>query len=228
MEAIILAGGQGSRLRPVVADRPKSLAVVAGRPFLAIVLEMLERAGFGAAILAVGYRWTMIRDAFGDRFGALALRYSIEDEPLGTGGALRRAVGLATEDPVFVLNGDTFAEVGFEAMAAAHHEAGVDMSMAIATLPDAARYGRLAVVQGRVAGFEPASSAGPGTINAGVYLIARRLLDDPSLPRRFSFERDFLAARVATLRPLAVPLTGRFIDIGVAEDFHRAQTLLAG
>ena len=180
------------------------------------------------AILAVGYRWPMIKDALGDRCGGLALRYSVEDEPLGIGGALRRAVALASDDPVFVLNGDTFAEVDFRAMAVAHQRAGVELSMAVATLPDAARYGGLTLSEDRVVGFEPAASAAPGPINAGVYLIARRLLDDAALPERFSFERDFLAARVATLRPLAVPLSGRFIDIGVPEDISRAQTLLAG
>jgi len=227
VQAIVLAGGLGTRLRGVVPDLPKPLAPVNGRPFLAIVLEQLSAQGFASVVLSVGYRHELIRQAFGDRFGGLALVYAVEDRPLGTGGAIRLAARQCGDADVFVLNGDSYADLDFADMQATHCEARVSLTVCAVEVPDAARYGRVLVRDSRITGFAEKGAAGPGLINAGIYLMRRNLLEVPDLPEVFSFERDVLEARLGELRPLAYPARGRFIDIGVPEDYARAQGLFA-
>ena len=226
MEAIVLAGGLGTRLRSVVAEVPKAMAPVAGRPFLERLLDLLVDAGFASAVLAVGYRADAIRDHFGDRYRGLPLAYSVEGNPLGTGGAIRLAMNQASSPEVFVVNGDTFVDVDFSAMLAAHRGASARLTIAVHEVPDAARSGALDIAGNRVRGFFEKGRAGPGWINAGVYLLARTQLDDAALPTAFSFESDYLVPNVEALKPLAFPTGGLFIDIGVPEDYARAQSML--
>ncbi len=227
MQAIVLAGGLGTRLRGVVPDLPKPLAPVGGRPFLAIVLRQLSRHGFRSVVLSVGYRHEMIRDAFGERFEGLTLVYAVEEQPLGTGGAIRLAVRACDDRDVFVLNGDSYVELDFADMQTIHRESGAVLTLCAVEVPDASRYGRVLGENGCVIGFAEKSIAGPGLVNAGVYLMRRDLLE-ATTPAAFSFERDVLAARVAELRPRVYVSHGRFIDIGVPEDYARAQDMLAG
>jgi D-glycero-alpha-D-manno-heptose 1-phosphate guanylyltransferase len=217
----------GTRLRGVVPDLPKPLAPVGGRPFLAIVLRQLSRHGFRSVVLSVGYRHEMIRDAFGERFEGLTLVYAVEEQPLGTGGAIRLAVRACDDRDVFVLNGDSYVELDFADMQTIHRESGAVLTLCAVEVPDASRYGRVLGENGCVIGFAEKSIAGPGLVNAGVYLMRRDLLE-ATTPAAFSFERDVLAARVAELRPRVYVSHGRFIDIGVPEDYARAQDMLAG
>jgi D-glycero-alpha-D-manno-heptose 1-phosphate guanylyltransferase len=225
MQAIILAGGLGTRLRSVVRDLPKPMAPVAGRPFLAWVLDGLAAAGLRRAVLAVGYRYEAIRDHFGTSWRGLELAYSVEEAPLGTGGAMRLAVDQVTESPVFVLNGDTYVDLDYRAMLAAHIGEGASLTVAAAHVRDVSRYGALQIEDGRICGFLEKGSQGPGYINAGVYLIAADLLAGIPAGASHSFEQDLLVPGVATLRSLAFPTDGLFIDIGVPEDYERAQEL---
>jgi len=227
MEAIVLAGGLGTRLRQVVQDLPKPLAPVAGRPFLAIVLDHLSRQGFTSVVLSVGYKHEQVRAAFGDAFAGLSLRYAVEETPLGTGGAIRLATRRCEESEIFVMNGDTYLEVEFGAMRQAHRAARARLSVCTVQVPDVARYGAVVVEGSRIAGFAAGGSAGPGPINAGVYLMARDLLEGMGLPEAFSFERDVLAPKLDELRPLAFAARGMFIDIGIPADYARAQQLFA-
>jgi D-glycero-alpha-D-manno-heptose 1-phosphate guanylyltransferase len=227
MQAIILAGGLGTRLRAVVPDLPKPMAPVAGRPFLAYILDALAEAGFESVVLAVGYRHEAIRDHFGDHHRGLALRYSVESSPLGTGGALRLALDQVEADPVFVLNGDTWLELDYHTMLAAHQAAGARLSVAACRVPDVGRYGRLEVTSERIVGFREKGERGPGLINAGTYLVSTEVLARIPASRPHSFEQELLMAQVAELQPLAFVTAGLFIDIGVPEDYARAQTLLA-
>lgn len=227
MEAIVLAGGLGTRLRGVVPDLPKPMAPVQGRPFLSFVLDQLLVAGFETAVLAVGYRHEAIRSHFGERYRGLALRYSAESEPLGTGGAIRLAWPLASAPQVFVLNGDTYLEIDHKAMLEAHLRAAAQLSMAVYRVPDASRYGALELADGRVRGFFEKGRSGPGWINAGVYILSSELRACVSREGAFSFEQDLLAPEVETIRPLAFPADGLFIDIGIPEDYARAQTLFS-
>jgi D-glycero-alpha-D-manno-heptose 1-phosphate guanylyltransferase len=227
MQAVVLAGGLGTRLRGVVPDLPKPLAPVGGRPFMAIVLERLRAQGFESAVLSVGYRHELIRAAFGDSFAGLALAYAVEERPLGTGGAIRLAARACSDAEVFVLNGDSYTEVAFAEMQARHRDAQTPLTVCAVEVADAARYGRVLVANSRLAGFAEKGAAGPGLINAGVYLMRRDLLETLGLPEVFSFENDVLAARLDALRPHVYLTRGLFIDIGVPEDYTRAQRVFA-
>jgi D-glycero-alpha-D-manno-heptose 1-phosphate guanylyltransferase len=226
MRAILLAGGMGTRLRTVVQDTPKPMARVAGRPFLSHLLDYLERQGIAEVIVSVGYLRQQIIDAYGDQHGGISIRYAIEKEPLGTGGGLRNALGLVDEFPVFALNADTLVDIDYRKMLLAHEQEKVDLTIALRRLADTGRYGRAVVENGRVVAFEAHGPGHAGLINAGVYLFSKNILQTGQAPA-FSFERDFLEPQVQTLRPLAFEAEGYFIDIGVPEDYLRAQTELA-
>jgi D-glycero-alpha-D-manno-heptose 1-phosphate guanylyltransferase len=227
MEAIVLAGGLGTRLRGVVDDIPKPMAPVLGRPFLAYVLDQLVDGGFHTAILASGYRHEAMRSYFGEEYRGLALVWSVESEPLGTGGAIRLACDQANARDVFVLNGDTYLELDYRAMLDAHVGAGAQISVAVCQVPDVARYGALEVSEGIVRGFREKGQSGAGWINGGTYVLGPKLRD--RLPKRgaFSFEQELLAPDVQSIRPLAFPTMGLFIDIGVPEDYARAQEIFS-
>ena len=228
MEAIVLAGGLGTRLRGVVDDVPKPMAPVHGRPFLALILDRLAADGFATAIFAVGYRHEAIRAHFGGSYRGLALRYSVESEPLGTGGAIRLACEQASARDLFVLNGDTYLELDFRAMLAAHAGAAAELSMAIHHVPDVARYGALDIDGAIVRGLREKGCAGPGWINAGAYVMSPALRARFPDQQAFSFESDLLAPEMESIRPRAFRASGLFIDIGVPEDYARARELFSG
>lgn len=223
----MLAGGLGTRLRGVVPDLPKPMAPVAGRPFLAWVLDELVKARFERVVLAVGYRHEAIRDHFGAEYGGLLLTYSVEDRPLGTGGAIRLAAGTLPDGAIFVLNGDTFLDLDYTAMLAAHERGSESMSMAVCRVADVGRYGALEIQAGHVRGFHEKGRSGPGVINAGAYLLSADVVRRIPRGEPYSFEQQLLVPQVAALRPAAFPAEGLFIDIGVPEDYERAQRLFA-
>lgn len=227
MQAIVLAGGLGTRLRGVVPDLPKPMAPVAGRPFLAWVLDDLAEAGFESVVLAVGYRHEAIRDHFGGAYRGIPLAYAVEDRPLGTGGAIRFAAQGLPDQHVFVLNGDTYLEIDHAAMFAAHVRAHEQLTMAVCHVPDAGRYGALDIAGGHVVGFQEKGRAGPGAINAGTYLLSTEVLKRIPPGEPFSFEQQLLMPCVGDVRPAAFETRGLFIDIGVPEDYARAQQLFA-
>jgi D-glycero-alpha-D-manno-heptose 1-phosphate guanylyltransferase len=226
MEAIVLAGGFGTRLRPLVSDLPKPMAPVAGRPFLEIVLGGLARNGFRRAVLSVGYLAEKIVEHFGGSFDGMSLVYEIEDTPLGTGGAVRAALEQCRGDHAFVFNGDTYLDLEVREAETLWHERGDPIIVARA-VPDASRYGALLVEAGRVEGFLEKGSTARGLINAGCYVLPRDILDAYPLGLPFSLEADFLATAVRRRRFVVFETRGLFIDIGVPEDYRRAQTLLA-
>lgn len=227
MHAIILAGGLGTRLQNVVADRPKPMALIQDRPFLVILLENLISAGFNAVTLAVGHRHEVIRDYFGDNYNSLPLTYSIETKPLGTGGAIALALRQIKESPCFVVNGDTFLELDYQGMQASHLLARSQLTIAVHEVPDAGRYGSLVIEENRIRGFIEKGRSGPGFINGGVYLLSHELISRYHFPANFSFETDLLMPHLQEINPLAFQTDGTFIDIGVPEDYLRAQSLLA-
>jgi D-glycero-alpha-D-manno-heptose 1-phosphate guanylyltransferase len=227
MRAILLAGGMGTRLRSVVQDVPKPLAPVAGRPFLSHLLDYLEGQGIDEAILSVGYLRHAIIDAIGERHGGIRVHYAIEEEPLGTGGGLRKALSMTKDFPIFALNADTLVHLDYPAMQRQQADAGAQLSIALRAVGDTNRYGSARVDNGRIVGFAAADRPGqPGLINAGVYLFSENILAHGQ-PPAFSFERDFLEPGIADLKPLAFVADGYFIDIGVPEDYARAQVELA-
>jgi len=226
MEAIVLAGGRGTRLASVIQGMPKVLAPVGDRPFLELLLQRLRQRGIERVILSVGYLAANIRDHFGDRFDGLELAYAVEEQPLGTGGAAMEAIKLATTDAVFVLNGDTFVDLDYASMLASHTEAGVTATIAVKEVPDCTRFGRVVIDQRRVAGFTGKGHAGPGLISAGAYVLNCDVFAPYRMPAVFSIETDFFVPHIQELRPLAFVTSGYFIDIGIPEDLARAQTEL--
>ena len=227
MEAIVLAGGLGTRLRSRVADRPKPMAEVAGKPFAAWLLDYLGGQGVTDIVFSLGYRGEAIIDYFGGRYGALAIRYAVEKAPLGTGGAIRLALAECRRDPVWVVNGDTMLCLDYRAMRAAHERrAGMPMTMALRRVADAGRYGTVSMSEDSVTGFAAGGASGPGLINSGAYLLSPSLFDDHILPPAFSLERDFLPHAARQGRVGGFVTDGWFIDIGVPEDYDRAQSEL--
>jgi D-glycero-alpha-D-manno-heptose 1-phosphate guanylyltransferase len=227
MEAIVLAGGLGTRLAARLEGVPKPMAPIAGRPFLEILLAQLQRAGATRVILSVGHLHHVIRDHFGASFHNVRIDYSIESAPLGTGGAIRKAVQQANEDAVLVLNGDTFLQADYAGMLRFHAAENAKATMAVVRHPDITRYGGVVIEQNHVVAYEEKGRAGAGWINAGSYVLAKDLDWQPGLGERFSIERDFFVPEVSRLHPSAYPVSGYFLDIGVPEDLDRAQTELA-
>lgn len=224
----ILAGGLGTRLRPVVGDQPKALAAVAGRPFLAILLEWLARAGARRVVLCTGYRGDLVRQSLGQSFGPIELVYSQEERPLGTAGALRLAYPLLDSELVLALNGDSFCQVDLAAMLQWRAAKAAPALMLLTWAQDAARYGQVELdPDGVVTAFrEKQPQGGPGWINAGVYLMERRLLEAIAPGREVSLEREVFPAWVG--RELHGYAEGqRFLDIGTPESFAQAQGFFA-
>lgn len=225
MEAIVLAGGFGTRLKGVVPDLPKPMAPVAGRPFLEILLDNLKQGGFKRVVLSVGHLAERIIDHFGDRHKGLDIAYAIEDAPLGTGGATRLALRSCRAADIFVFNGDTYLEFDFAAAARerCRNGRGIIVTRAV---PDTSRFGRITVEGRRILRFNEKGASGPGLINAGAYILARSELDGFEDGKAFSLETDYLAQAVAAGAFDHFLSEGLFIDIGVPEDYKIAQTAL--
>lgn len=226
MEAIVLAGGFGTRLRQVVADVPKPMAPIAGRPFLEILLGSLARKGFSRVVLSLGFMAKKISDHFGTQFAGIDIACVVEDTPLGTGGAIRLAFEACTQDHVFVFNGDTYLDLEVQSLEQ-HWQANRHPIVVGRQVPDTSRYGRLIVDGGRVTSFAEKGMAGPGLINAGCYVLATDALARFPLNQPFSIETDYLVPEVARATVQVFETVGVFIDIGIPEDYARAQTLLA-
>jgi NDP-sugar pyrophosphorylase family protein len=228
VRAFVLCGGRGTRLRSVLADRPKSMALISGTPFLQLLLERLRSQGIDDVILGTGYMADKIEGYFrsGKKF-AVRIRYSREDEPLGTGGALKLAEPLIS-DPVLVLNGDSYVEWALVPMLELFTSKNADLVIVVQAVADVARYGSVAFDQdGRVTHFvEKGAAAGPGLINAGVYLLPKQIVRELPSDRAISLEKEVFP-RLLGRRVYGLVSTGLFIDIGIPEDFERSQTLLA-
>ncbi len=219
---VILAGGLGTRLSRVVSDVPKPMAKIGSRPFLALLFDYLKLQGFGQLLLSVGYRHEIIVDYFGDSYRGISLRYLIESEPLGTGGAIRTALDKSCHFPMFVINGDSFLELDYRDMHRKHLKRSAPLSIAVKRVDDVGRYSRV-LFDGALAASFDNEGTGPGFINVGTYLVSRELFDFlPASETRFSFE-DVLQAQVDSITASVFITSGYFIDIGVPADYACAQ-----
>lgn len=227
MEAIILAGGFGTRLRTVVNGVPKPMAPIAGRPFLEVLLDDLSGNSVSRVVLAVGYKKEIIMSHFAHQYKSVAIDYSIEDTPLGTGGAIKKALALCHDDDVIIVNGDTFFDVDLKKMMATHKKSGVLITMAIREMTHFSRYGTIAVSDGYVTRMIEKKPCEKGYINGGIYCVNRHLLDE-AVRETFSFESDFLEKAVGSRKIRAFISDGYFIDIGVPADYAKAETELSG
>jgi D-glycero-alpha-D-manno-heptose 1-phosphate guanylyltransferase len=223
MEAIILAGGLGTRLSSRLSDLPKAMAPVAGRPFLELLLNQLLKGGCTRVILSVGHRRQAIIQRFGDDFQGMSLHYVVESAPLGTGGAIRLSLQHAREDCVLVLNGDTFLDIDFADVLSLHAIGGRPITLAVTQVQQMGRYGGVLIDGQYLIGFIEKGQIGPGWINGGVYAMNRDFPWPESLPSQFSFELDVLSNCLDRLRPTVFRCFGKFLDIGTPEDLDRAQ-----
>lgn len=222
MTAVVLAGGLGTRLRSVVKDIPKCMAPINGIPFLSFILKKLSLNGFKKVILAVGYLKEMIIETYGSNFENMSIQYSIEEDPLGTGGAILKAVNLVNDDYFFVLNGDTYFDLDFKYMF--QHRS--KFLLASKKVDDVSRYGSLSFEKNLVKSFGEKGCTGSGYINGGVYFIYKDFLKGFPFSTKFSFEKDFLEVYVKLGQFHYLTFNSLFIDIGIPSDFEKAQRLL--
>lgn len=224
MECIILAGGMGTRLQSVVSDVPKCMAPVAGHPFLYYLFTSLTEAGFRHIILALGYKHEIIEEWI--RANPFPVRIStvIEETPLGTGGAVKLALSQATTDEVFILNGDTFFGVNYPEMQDLHKQTHASATVALKKMEKFDRYGVVDIEPqtNRILCFNEKQYCESGLINGGIYLINRHELKN--FPDKFSLEKDFFETAVHTSTLSGYISEGYFIDIGIPEDYERAQS----
>ncbi|MFT3678841.1 MAG: nucleotidyltransferase family protein [Ferruginibacter sp.] len=224
MEAIILAGGLGTRLRSVVNDLPKCMAPVAGKPFLHYVIQQLLNQGVDRFIFSLGYMHEAIEQFIKINYPSLNYKIALEDEPLGTGGAIQLAAKLASEKNVLVLNGDTMFTADVNALSEFHTKHHAACSIVLKPMTDFDRYGAVLLNKDHaVVSFKEKQFYTEGCINGGVYMlnVPRFLQED--LPVKFSFEKDYLEKQVGKQKLYGIVQDKYFIDIGIPEDYARAQ-----
>ena len=225
MECILLAGGLGTRLRNTIGDVPKCMAPVNGKPFLYHLFRYLEGQNISAITLSLGFLSDVVIDWLGQKKWPFRILWVIEEEPLGTGGGIRLAMERCTEEDVFVLNGDTMFNVDLLAMQAAHHQYRAEATLALKQMYDFDRYGTVEISEGgTITAFEEKAPRAEGRINGGVYLISREQFMSRPLPKKFSFEKDYLESYVNEGRFFGWTSDGYFIDIGVPQDYEKAQS----
>ena len=229
-QALILVGGLGTRLRPVLAGAPKSLAPVEDEPFLALKLRDLAASGVREAILCVAHGAEAIKAELGDgRSLGVALHYSHEPGQLGTAGAVRWAAGRVTRTAL-VLNGDTHLPLDLRALVREHRGSGAAISMGLARVEDVTRFGQIDLDQrGKVTRFgEKTGAGGAGWINAGAYLMEPRVLKAIPRGEPCSLEYDVFPRWVAAGEVQGLRCPGQFFDIGTPEDYTAFQRWWAG
>lgn len=227
-EAIILAGGFGTRLREAVPDLPKPMAPVAGKPFLAWQLEYLIKLGVSRFILSIHYKAKAIRDYFGSEYQGAEIVYAEEKIPLGTGGAIEYALKNAQQERVFVLNGDTLCESNLAGLRALNVNNSNSVGMIVKHVNDAGRYGAINFNPNTklVTAFGEKLSSAAGFINAGIYDIHKNLFNKITLKLPCSFEKEIIQQKL-TSNNLYAHIAGEFfIDIGIPKDFEAAQNLI--
>jgi D-glycero-alpha-D-manno-heptose 1-phosphate guanylyltransferase len=220
--AIILAGGFGTRLQGVVSDLPKPMAPVANQPFLKYILDDLSQQGFKKVVLAVGYKYEAIQEYFGNQYKNLELVYSIEKEPLGTGGAVLLAVDTANVDSAFIINGDTFLKLNYQEMETFAQSKDSDLCIALKPMSDFDRYGSVLTQNEQIVEFKEKQAVKEGLINAGIYWFKKSIFSDFKSGDVFSFEKDIMEKSIGKVQLTGFVNDKYFIDIGIPEDYKKA------
>lgn len=226
MEAIILAGGFGTRLKSVISDIPKAMAPIGDKPFLSYLLDYLKSQGVTKIILSVHHLREHIRDYFKSQYNDLEICYAEEEQPLGTGGAIVNALKYGNvKDDIFVINGDTFLKLNYQALRQQHLVNASRMTIALRKISDCSRYGTVEINKNRIIAFKSNSDKLSGYINAGVYLIHPEIFAGENLAEKFSFE-EFIQKNLQVISPEGFITEDYFIDIGIPEDYRQAATMM--
>jgi D-glycero-alpha-D-manno-heptose 1-phosphate guanylyltransferase len=226
-EAIILAGGLGTRLRTAVPDLPKCMAPVNEKPFLTYVINYLQNEGVIHFIFSLGYKSEAIIALLEKDFPSMSYTTSVEEEPLGTGGAVKKALSLAKDKSVLITNGDTLYNIDAEILGSIHSLSGAWCTIALKPMQNFDRYGVVEIDECSVIkSFKEKQFYESGLINGGIYALHRNKFLEENLPDKFSFEKDYLEKFYKKRRMLGVVQDEYFIDIGIPEDYERAQTEL--
>lgn len=225
MECIVLAGGLGTRLQGVIGAMPKCMALVAGHPFLHHVFHYLSAQQCTRVILSLGYKHEMVLEWLEDYSWPFAIDYVIEEEPLGTGGGISLAAEKIRTSDFFVLNGDTMFRAALPEMMLLHQRKSAEATLALKHMTAFERYGVVRIDEnGRILSFEEKKYYDAGLINGGVYIINKTRFKERQLPEKYSFEKDYLEQHVQQGHFFGYACEGYFIDIGVPEDYERAQS----
>jgi len=223
-EAIILAGGLGTRLRSVLPELPKCMAPVNGRPFLSYIIDYYLYQGIEKFIFSLGYKHEVISAWIKEQYPALTAQFVIEKEPLGTGGAIQLAIEKATSKDVLILNGDTLFEVSLKTLSLFHKNSGSACTLSLKPMINFERYGVVETEDdGRIKSFKEKKYYTTGLINGGVYILNTGRFRQQKRPEVFSFEKDYLEVFFSAMPMYGCVQDSYFIDIGIPEDFERAQ-----
>jgi D-glycero-alpha-D-manno-heptose 1-phosphate guanylyltransferase len=226
-EAIVLAGGLGTRLQSVVADLPKSLASVANKPFLEYLLEYAKKQGIKKFVFALGYKTDQVESFVRKYLQEEEFSFSIEDQPLGTGGAIYKACHQIIGRNAIVLNADSFFAISFSGLSELHESREAECTLALKRMEKFDRYGIVEINEKNlVTGFSEKKYQDEGLINGGIYALQVQSFLQKSFQETFSFEKDYLEKEYRNKKIFGVVSNAYFIDIGVPEDYQRAQTEL--
>jgi len=223
MEVIILAGGLGTRLRSVIYDIPKCMAPVCDKPFLHYLLVYLQKYPVKRVILSLGYKHKVVSDWIEEHHFPFEITYSIEDEPLGTGGAIKKAIEKAEESTVLIINGDTFFNIDLNLFYQEHITTSSMLSIALKPMQNFDRYGIVNINQrNQITDFKEKNYYEVGQINGGVYLLNVNSDYFKNVPEKFSFETEVLQPEVKNGQSFGFLHDDYFIDIGIPEDYSKA------
>ena len=224
-EAIILAGGFGTRLQHIVNKLPKPMAPINGTPFLSFLMKKLAKAGIKHIILSTGYLHEKIESFYKNSFEGMDITYAQEIEPLGTGGAILYALEKTTTDNLLILNGDTLFDINFEYFDTFYHSHQTTLAVSLRKVEDISRYGSVSINNHNKIFFftEKNQKSGEGLINGGIYLLNKNWLNNLNLLKTFSFEKEVLEKLFNEYEFYGLTFENYFIDIGIPEDYERAQ-----
>ncbi|MCD7962407.1 MAG: nucleotidyltransferase family protein [Rikenellaceae bacterium] len=223
MECIVLAGGLGTRLRAQVGNLPKAMAPVAGKPFLYHLFKYLEKNSVQHVILSLGYRHELIEEWVSNNNWNFDISFSIEDTPLGTGGAIKKSMEESRYDNVIVINGDTFFDIPLDDFHRKHCEKTSPISLALKPMEKFSRYGNVLIDDsGLVTGFMEKKHCDKKIINGGTYCLNKSADIFGAMNGKFSFETDVLEKNICDIN--GIVYDKYFIDIGIPEDFNKANT----
>ena len=224
-ECIILAGGFGTRLKSVVNDLPKCLASInpPGLPFLNLLIGYLVYNGFDKLIFSLGFMNEKIIDYLNNLTVSIKIEYVIENVPLGTGGGIKKAINIASTDNVLIINADTFFDVNIDNLYIEHLKYNPICSIALKKMINFERYGAVTIKNNKIQNFQEKKPTKKGLINGGVILLNKNKFLSFDLSEKFSFENDFLSIKTKEKLILGLESEGYFIDIGVPDDYNKAQ-----